>query len=85
MFSPSPTNPLLSFPYPMPHKYFLLFGALLFMALGETVETVAAATRSATPAASFIGPYAKRKPIKAQHKRKKPPVRRGRPLNHTIY
>lgn len=69
----------------MPHKYLLLFGTLLFLALGETVETVAAATGSATPVASFIGPYAKRKPIKAQYKRKKTKVRHNRPLNRTIY
>lgn len=67
----------------MPHKYLLLFGALLFMALGEAVETVAAATQPA--ASTFIGPYAKRKPIKAQHKRKKVVSRHHRPLNRTIY
>lgn len=70
----------------MPHKYFLLFGALLFMALGETVGTVAAAIRPlAATAPTSIGPYAKRKPIKAQYKRKKAVHRKGRPLVRAIY
>jgi hypothetical protein len=69
----------------MPHKYFLLFGTLLFMALGETVGTVAAAIRPLAPAAPIaIGPYAKRKPIKAQYKYKKATRHKGRPLARTI-
>ncbi|MBC6608442.1 hypothetical protein H8B13_16570 [Hymenobacter sp. BT188] len=70
----------------MPHKYFLLFGTLLFMALGETVGTVAAEIRPlAATAPMAIGPYAKRKPIKAQYKYKKAPRQKGRPLVRAIY
>ncbi|QIL76309.1 hypothetical protein [Hymenobacter sp. HDW8] len=69
----------------MPHKYFLIFGTLLFMALGETVGTVAAAIRPLAPTApTAIGPYAKRKPIKAQFKHKKTTRHKGRPLVRII-
>ena len=65
----------------MPHKYFLLFGALLFMALGETIDSAAAIIRpAAATAPTFIGPYAKRKPTKAQYKLKKAVHHQSRPL-----
>lgn len=56
------------------------------MALGETVGKVTAAIRpTAATVSTFIGPYAKRKPIKAQFKRKKAVHRQGRSLVRTIY
>ena len=70
----------------MNYKYLLLLGALLFAGLGEAMDAAAAAlSPTVTAPVTAIGPYAKRKALKPQHKRKKSGVRHGRPLVRAIY